>query len=104
MRNIGICCFAALCMVLSGCAGNQMENQETGSPEQTNARQETQEQESGGPPQGEAPAPEDNAFSGRWQAVETPQYHMDISLEEDGTLHWIDDFDHTGDDMSFKKE
>ena len=27
-----------------------------------------------------------------------------ICFEVDGALHWIDDFDHTGDDLSFEKE
>ena len=27
-----------------------------------------------------------------------------ISLEDNGTLHWTDDFDHAGDDLSFERE
>lgn len=177
MKQFWICCFAILCMALSGCAGNRQEDP----PEQEASRQGVQDQEAVVLPREgdlELPAepdsaPEDNLFSGRWQAAETPQYYMDIAggdgdsytieitwsgasrgnvvwqatgsydetwegvayvgakyedvvkedgtidripvpereevtgmiyLEEDGTLHWIDDFDHAGDDMSFEKE
>ncbi len=180
MKERLVCCFAILCMVLSGCAGNQGEAQKTGSLEQEDARQDVQEGASAAPSQAEGPessaepdpTPEDDAFSGRWQAVESPQYYMNIArgdgdsytleivwagasqgdviwqavgsydkiwggvaytgtkyedvvkadgtidrtpipereevtgmvyLEDDGTLYWIDDFDHTGDDMSFEK-
>jgi len=27
-----------------------------------------------------------------------------ISLEDDGALHWLDDFDHAGDDLRFERE
>ena len=39
-----------------------------------------------------APVPEREEISGL------------ISLEDNGTLHWTDDFDHAGDDLSFERE
>lgn len=174
MKKRLVCCFVMLCMVLSGCAGNRRE----APPEQEDTRQEAPDGASAAPAEGpEAspepdPAPEEDAFSGRWQAVESPQCYMDIAkadgdgytleivwagasrgdvvwqaagrydelwegvaytgakyedvvgedgtvdrtpipereevtgmvfLEDDGTLHWIDDFDHMGDDLSFEK-
>lgn len=179
MKKRLACCFVILCVALSGCAGNQRETQKTEPPEQEDTRQEVQDEAPAAPSQADEsesfaePAPEDDAFSGRWQAVESPQYYMDITkedgdsyaleivwagasrgdviwlaagsydetwegvaytgakyedvvkedgtidrtpipereevtgmvyLEEDGTLRWIDDFDHAGDDMSFEKE
>ena len=181
MKKRLVFCFVIFCMVLSGCAGNQREDQKTGPLEQEDARQEVQDGASAAPSQAEGteppanpePTPEDDAFAGRWQAVESPQYYMDIArgdgdiytleivwagasqgdivwqaagsydktwggvaytgakyedvvkedgtidrtpipereevtgmvyLEDDGTLHWIDDFDHMGDDMRFEKE
>ena len=169
MKKRLVCCFVILCMVLSGCAGKQGEAQKP--LEQEDARQEAGA--SAAPSQAEEPepTPEEDAFSGRWQAVESPQYYMDIArgdgytleivwsgasrgdiiwqavgsydeiwggvaytgakyedvvkedgtidripvpereevtgmvyLEDDGTLRWIDDFDHMGDDMRFEKE
>ena len=169
MKERLVCCFAILCMVLSGCAGKQGEAQKP--LEQEDARQEAGA--SAAPSQAEEPepTPEEDAFSGRWQAVESPQCYMDIArgdgytleivwsgasrgdiiwqavgsydeiwggvaytgakyedvvkedgtidripvpereevtgmvyLEDDGTLRWIDDFDHMGDDMRFEKE
>ena len=181
MKKRLTCCILALCMALSGCAVNQRETQKTEPPEQEGTRQEIQDDASAVPPQAEGlessvepgSAPEDDAFSGRWQAVESPEYYMDITkgdggvytleivwagasrgdvvwqasgsydetwggvaytgakyedvvkedgtidrtpipereevtgmvyLEDDGTLRWIDDFDHAGDDMGFEKE
>lgn len=181
MKKQLVCCFVILCVALSGCAGSQRETQKTGPLEQEDARQEIQNEAPAAPSQADGPessveagpTPEDNAFSGRWQAAESPQYYMDITkedgdnytleivwagasrgdviwlaagsydetwggvaytgakyedvvkedgtidrtpipereevtgmvyLEEDGTLRWIDDFDHAGDDMSFEKE
>lgn len=177
MKKRLVCCFVILCMVLSGCAGKQGEAQKP--LEQEDARQEAGA--SAAPSQAEEPepsaepepTPEEDAFSGRWQAVESPQCYMDIArgdgdgytleivwsgasrgdiiwqavgsydeiwggvaytgakyedvvkedgtidripvpereavtgmvyLEDDGTLRWIDDFDHMGDDMRFEKE
>lgn len=179
MKKFLVCCLLAFCMALSGCTGNQGEDQKTGPVEQENTRREVQDgavvdtsqaKEPESPAESEA---EDDAFTGKWQAVESPQYYMDITkededgytleivwagasrgnivwqvagsydeawegvaytgakyedvvkedgtieripvpereevtgmvyLEDDGTLHWIDDFDHMGDDMSFEKE
>ena len=169
MKKRLVCCFVILCMVLSGCVGKQGEAQKP--LEQEDARQEAGA--SAAPSQAEEPepTPEEDAFSGRWQAVESPQCYMDIArgdgytleivwsgasrgdiiwqavgsydeiwggvaytgakyedvvkedgaidripvpereevtgmvyLEDDGTLRWIDDFDHMGDDMRFEKE
>ena len=169
MKKRLVCCFVILCMALSGCAGKQGEAQKP--LEQEDARQEAGA--SAAPSQAEEPepTPEEDAFSGRWQAVESPQCYMDIArgdgytleivwsgasrgdiiwqavgsydeiwggvaytgakyedvvkedgtidripvpereevtgmvyLEADGTLRWIDDFDHMGDDMRFAKE
>lgn len=176
-------CLLILCIALSGCAVNQREAQKMEPPGQEGARQEVQDGASAVPSQAEGPESpaepdstpedEDDVFSGRWQAAESPQYYMDIAkgdggsytleivwagasrgdiiwqvagsydetwggvaytgakyedvvkedgaidrtpipereevtgmvyLEDDGTLHWIDDFDHAGDDMSFEKE
>lgn len=173
MKKLLASCFLAFCIVLSGCAGNQ--RQKTGPLEQENPRREVSDGAYGAPSRANEPesAPEEDAFSGRWQAVESPQYYMDITgedgdsytlkitwagasrgdivwqaagsydevwggiaytgakyedvvkedgtidrisvpereevtgmvyLEDDGTLRWIDDFDHMGDDMSFQKE
>ena len=180
MKKIWLCCAVLLCIVLAGCAGGQQAAQKTEPQEPGVAQQEVQNKESEAPPQAndvESPGKsetgaEDDAFAGRWQAVETPQYYMDISrndsgytleivwagasrgnivwrvtgtydedwggvaytgakyedvvqedgtidsvpvpereeisgmvyLEDDGTLRWIDDFDHAGDDLSFAKE
>ena len=181
MKKRLVYCFVIFCMALSGCAGNQREDEKTGHLEQENAQQEVQDGASASPSQVEGPESsaepvptlEDDAFSGRWQAVESPQYYMDIArgngdsytleivwvgasqgdviwqaagsydktwggvaytgakyedvlkedgtidripipereevtgmvyLEDDGTLYWIDDFDHMGDDMRFEKE
>ena len=174
MKKRLVCCFVILCMALSGCAGKQGEAQKPGPLEQeagaSAAPSQAEEPESSEEPE---PTPEEDAFSGRWQAVESPQCYMDIArgdgdsytleivwagasqgdvvwqavgsydriwegvaytgakyedvlredgtinqtpipereevtgmvyLEDDGTLHWIDDFDHMGDDMSFEKE
>ena len=180
-KRLVYCLLVILCVALSGCAGNQRETQKSEPLEREDTRQEVQEGTSAAPspadePESSAepgPTPEDDEFSGRWQAVESPQYYMDIVkgdgdsytleivwagasrgdviwqvsgnydetwggvaytgakyedvvkedgtidrtpipereevtgmvyLEDDGTLHWIDDFDHTGDDMSFEKE
>ena len=180
MKKLWICYFAALCIVLSGCAGNRQEGQKSETLEQEDTQQEAQDRTSAEPSQAKDPetsaeldsVPEDDRFSGRWQAVETPQYYMDIAsgggdsytieiiwagasqgnvvwqvtgsydetwegvayvgakyedvvkedgtidripvpereevtgmvyLEDDGTLYWIDDFDHAGDDLSFEK-
>lgn len=180
MKQIWICCAALLSVVLTGCAGSQQAAQKAEPQEQGVAQQEIQDQESEVPLQvnhSEFPAEsetgaEDDAFTGRWQAVESLQYYMDISsndggytleivwsdasrgdivwrvtgtydedwggiaytgtkyedvvkedgtidsipvpereavsgmvyLKDEGTLHWIDDFDHAGDDLSFVKE
>lgn len=174
-------CFLALCMVLSGCAGDRRAAREPGPLEQEDTGREVRDGASADRVRAKAPesSPEpdstarDDEFSGRWQAIENPQYYMDITggdeggytleivwagasrgnivwqaagsydetwggvaytgakyediVREDGTidrtsvpereevtgmvyledartLRWIDDFDHTGDDMSFEKE
>ena len=169
MKKRLVCCFVILCMVLSGCAGKQGEAQKP--LEQEDARQEAGASAAPSQEEEPEPTPEEDAFSGRWQAVESPQRYMDIArgdgytleivwsgasrgdiiwqavgsydeiwggvaytgakyedvvkedgtidripvpereevtgmvyLEDDGTLRWIDDFDHMGDDMRFEKE
>ena len=174
-------CLLILSIALSGCTVNQQEVQDTELLEQKDVQQEVQDDASAASSQAEEPefsaepdsTPEDDVFSGRWQAAESPEYYMDIVkgdsgsytleivwagasrgdviwqvagsydetwggvaytgakyedvvkedgaidrtpipereevtgmvyLEDDGTLHWIDDFDHAGDDMSFEKE
>lgn len=181
MKKRLVYCLLAFCVVLSGCAGNQREAQQTGPLEEKDTRQGVQDGASAAPSQAEEPelcgepdsALEDDVFYGRWQAVENPQYYMDIAggdgdsyaleitwagasrgdivwqaagsydeiwggvaytgakyedvakedgtidripvpereevtgmvyLEDDGTLRWIDDFDHMGDNLSFEKE
>ena len=87
MKKLWICYFAALCIVLSGCAGNRQEGQKSETPEQEDTQQEAQDRTSAEPSQAKDPetsaeldsVPEDDRFSGRWQAVETPQYYMDIA-------------------------
>lgn len=185
MKKFLVCCFVALCVMLTGCAGNQQRVQKPEPPEQEDVQQEVPGGETEDSPQPEDQAnptepdisPEDAAppdqFAGTWRDSGTSQYYMKISrggedsytieinwsrssqentvwqltgaydetwegiayigakyedittengtverkpvlereeitgliyFEDDGTLHWIDDFDHTGDDLSFEKE
>lgn len=180
MTKFLLSCLVVLCMALSGCAGNQREPEKIEPPEQKDTQEEVQKELSPAPSQAGKteppaepdPAPEDDGFSGRWQAVEDSECYMDIAkeedsytleivkagdsqgntvwqaagsydeiwggvaytgakyeevvkddgtvdrvpvpereevtgmvyLEEDGTLHWVDDFDHAGDDISFERE
>lgn len=70
MKKFWVCCFAALCVALAGCAGGPKEPQKTEPPPQVTARQ-------------EVPPPEDAAFSdqfaGTWLARDMPQYRIHIS-------------------------
>lgn len=87
MKQYGICCIAVLCILLSGCAGGRREIDAPEPPDQEEPRQEAGDQPSGLLPREEMPeaAPEDSAFAGRWQAVEAPQYHLEITGQDDGT-------------------
>lgn len=92
MKKLGICLFAALCAVLSGCAGAQREIREEAPPEQPEARQEAQDGTAAEPTREEPPEPsgkvvpaaEDGGFTGRWQAVENPECGLDIRGREEG--------------------
>lgn len=86
MKKFWVCCFAAACVVLSGCAKGQPE--QTGQTDQADVPQETASGERQDLPQPEAPAgpeapPEAEAsgdpFIGTWQDPDTPQCRMEVT-------------------------
>lgn len=94
MKTLWICCFTALCLMLSGCAGLPQRNQQEESPNQRNVPQEELDEKTEVVPQEEdseiftapdAAAEDDYGFAGKWRASDSSQCYIDIKCGDDGS-------------------
>lgn len=96
MKKLWVCCAAALCAVLAGCATNRQEPREPDPPVVQQAAPEEKtiipDEGPAAPPQEEKreepAAPEDAApgdpYAGAWRDPKAPECRMEIGLGDDG--------------------
>lgn len=111
MKKKWVCSIIALCMVLAGCAENQQKPQTPPPAIQQETPPEIQQEVQSSKLDASAP-PEIHVYADAAEGGSTERRPIPdreevtgfIYLEEDGTLAWIDDFDHAGDDLHFTRE